>query len=176
MQDKAANVKLILIDVDGVLTDGSIIIDDDGRELKSFDVQDGVGIEIARLSGLKICFITGRSSKPTAHRARELHIDGLYQGPDKEGAYTQFIKEFNCTDEEVAYIGDDLIDLPLLHKAGFSACPPNAILEIKEKADYITTQPGGKGAVREVIEFILKSKNSWLQAKKRYFQVLATDS
>jgi len=157
--DKLKKIKMLLLDVDGVLTDGSIIYTSNGTELKVFNVHDGYGITKAIASGIRVGIITGRQSEVVERRAKELGIVDLYQGSvDKMTPYEEIKKVHNLRDEEVAYIGDDMFDIPLLSKVGFSAAPSSARREVKRVVDYITKASGGNGAVREVIDLILAGR------------------
>ncbi len=162
--EKARQVKLILLDVDGVLTNGDITygkLNDDGDpvEIKTFDVHDGYGIVQAFEKGLTVGIITARNSKVVQLRAEELGITDVYQGSfNKIDAYEDVKKKYAVSDNEVAYMGDDLFDLPVLQRAGLSAAPVTARPEVKRKVDYITKASGGKGAVREFIDLIFKAK------------------
>ena len=162
MNDKLRRIKMLLMDVDGVLTDGRFFYTDDGKEFKSFDVKDGFAIRMGGLAGLKFGIITGKLSPIVERRARELGIQEVHQGYfDKLEVYKDIVQRWKLFDVEVGYIGDDLFDLSVMKKVGFSACPADAVEEVKKVADYITTQEGGRGAVREVIEMILKSWGKW---------------
>ncbi len=155
-------IKMILMDVDGVLTDGKIIFTSDGAELKEFNIQDGMGITLARMAGLKTGIITGRESIMVQRRAEELKYDIISQGSFKKFArYEEIKKQFGLSDDEVCYIGDDLPDIPILKKAGFSVAVANARNELKKIAHYTTTLSGGEGAVREVIDLILKGQDKF---------------
>lgn len=150
------------MDVDGVLTDGSIIIGSNDEEFKFFNVLDGEGVVLARSAGLKIALISGRFSRATEKRAQELSIGDVYQGVSKkEEPYEELLKKYGLNDMEVAYLGDDLLDLSIMRRVGFAASVPNACKEVKESAAYITHLSGGQGAVREIIELILKSQGKW---------------
>ncbi|MGD9486705.1 MAG: KdsC family phosphatase [Calditrichaceae bacterium] len=157
MKSKLVKITMILMDVDGVLTDGGIIYTSNGDELKIFNVQDGMGITLAKMGGLKTGIITGRNSELVRRRAEELKFDIISQGSfDKLGPYMDIKKQFNLKDEEICYIGDDILDLSILNRVGFSVAVSNARDEVKASCDYITDAPGGRGAVREVIDKILK--------------------
>ncbi len=148
------------MDVDGVLTNGEIIYTSSGDELKIFNVQDGMGITLAHLAGLKTGIITGRMSALVERRAHELKMDIVSQGNfNKLPEYERVIRDFELKDEEVCYIGDDVLDLPILKRVGFSVAVANARDEVKAVCDYVTSAQGGKGAVREVIDRILKWQN-----------------
>jgi len=156
MKSKLVKIKLILMDVDGVLTDGEIIYSSDGAEIKKFNVQDGMGITLARMAGLKTGIITGRNSEMVKRRAEELKFDVVSQGSfNKLPQYEQIKQQLNLKDEEIAYIGDDILDMSILKRVGFSAAVANARDEVKAICDYVTIARGGQGAVREVIDKIL---------------------
>ncbi|MGH2576039.1 MAG: KdsC family phosphatase [Ignavibacteria bacterium] len=155
-----SKISFILMDMDGVLTDGSIIYSSTGEQTKIFSAYDGYGIERGHHKGLKFAIITGKNSDVNKFRAKRLKIDELYQGTeDKLTAYEEIKKKYNLGDESFCFIGDDVFDLPLLKKVSFSCAPVNAIKEVREQVDYVTEIEGGKGAVREVIDLILKKKN-----------------
>ena len=163
-------IKIVIIDVDGVLTDGKIILDANGSESKSFYVQDGTGITYLHRAGIKTAIISGRESKAVVHRAKELCIEDVYQGiHNKIEAYEKILKKHRIKDNETCYIGDDLIDLPILRRVGFSVAVPNAPLELKRSVSYVTSAPGGYGAIREVTEKILKSQGKWDMIISRYY-------
>lgn len=149
-------IKAILMDVDGVLTDGGIVYCSAGIELKSFDVKDGYGISLAQQQGMILGIITGRASEIVLRRAHELGITEIYQGAiDKRSSYEEFKQSHSLKDEEIAYMGDDMLDLPVLQSVGFAAAPQNAHPAVKMAVHYITKAEGGKGAVREMIDMIL---------------------
>ena len=156
-------IKLIILDVDGTLTKGGILIGNSGEEFKEFNVKDGYMIASARKKCGKIfAIITGRNSKIVSIRAKELGITHFYQGiDDKIVIYEQLKKELNITDEETAYIGDDLNDFEVMKRVGLVGAPADACREILETADFVSSKNGGEGAVREFIENILKKENSW---------------
>ena len=155
-------VHMLVMDVDGVLTEGGIVLGEGDQEFKVFNVQDGMGITLARMGGLKVGIITGRRSQSVERRARELHFDVLYQGvANKLDAYNAMLKENHFLDENICYVGDDLLDIPVMERSGFAVAVANAREEVKKCADYVTEAAGGKGAVREVVEFLLKSQKKW---------------
>ena len=157
MKSKLLKIKLILMDVDGVLTSGDIIYSSNDEELKKFNIQDGMGITLARKAGLKTGIITGRFSEMVKRRAEELKFDIISQGNfNKLKPYEEIRDQFKLDDEEIAYIGDDFLDLCILKRVGFSVAVANARDEVKAICDYITIATGGNGAVREVIDKILK--------------------
>ena len=173
MDEKAkaifSKIKLLAMDVDGVLTDGSIILHHDGTESKCFNLLDGHGIRMWHRAGLKTAFISGRKTEATAHRAKQLEVSYVVQDcREKLPAFEQLLRETGRDASEVAYIGDDVMDIPLLRRVGLGAAVANAVEEVKQNAAYVTTRPGGGGAVREVIEYILKSSGRWDELMKRY--------
>ncbi|MEQ8763539.1 MAG: HAD hydrolase family protein [Planctomycetota bacterium] len=156
------DIRILLMDVDGVLTDGRLIFDADGRELKAFSAYDGLGLALARKAGLLRGIITARESSVVAHRAAELKLEELHQGAhDKLAVFEEVCDRRGLGLHEAAFIGDDLTDLRTLKKAGYSACPANAVPEIKAVCDLVTERRGGEGAVRELIEVILKARGLW---------------
>lgn len=167
--DRARRVKLIIFDVDGVLTDGGIYHGANGELFKAFHCRDGFGITLAHSCGIKSAIITGRTSKMTTYRAAELKIDSVMQGQmNKRNAYKKIKAQFNLTDEEICYVADDVIDLPVFVQVGFRAAVGDAAEEVIEQAHFVANNFGGRGAVREIIEFILKSKGFWQGIIERY--------
>lgn len=168
-EESAAKVKVMVLDVDGVLTDGSIVYDSEGRELKCFNIRDGHGIRMALRAGWKVVIMTGRSSPAVARRASELGVDIVLQGvQDKAAALETLLREQSWSPEEVAYVGDDLPDVPAMRKVGFPVAVSDAVAEVVEAAAYVTSLPGGRGAVREVVEFILKASGRWENAEGKF--------
>jgi len=166
---KLADIKLLVLDVDGVLTDGTLTINGDGSESKSFNSLDGHGIKMWRRAGLKVGFLSGRLSGPTKYRAEQLGVDYVFEDcHDKLPVMEKLLGEAGLSANEVAYIGDDLPDLPVIRYVGFGVAVANAVDEVKQYADYVTSRPGGSGAVREVIEYILRDSGKWEQLLKRY--------
>jgi len=164
-------IKLLVLDVDGVLTDGAVIINGDGRERKFFNSLDGHGIRMWRRAGLKVAFLSGRECEAVNRRARELEVDYVFQNcHNKVAVVEKLVEELGLSSQEVACVGDDLPDLPMIRYAGFGAVVANAVDEVKGCADYVTTRGGGRGAVREVIEYILKSSGKWQELMKRYLK------
>jgi 3-deoxy-D-manno-octulosonate 8-phosphate phosphatase (KDO 8-P phosphatase) len=156
---KAEKIKLLITDVDGVLTDGGIIYDDNGLEYKRFNVKDGFIVSLLRKNGILVGAITGRNSKVVENRCDELNFDFHYQGiRDKARKLEEIIEVLEIKLSEVAYIGDDLIDLPLIKKVGFSACPAGALPYISAHVDFVSSLQGGQGVFREVADLILQSK------------------
>ncbi|GER67119.1 3-deoxy-D-manno-octulosonate 8-phosphate phosphatase [Weizmannia acidilactici] len=151
-----AKIKCIVMDVDGVLTDGRLIMEEDGQEWKAFHSMDGLGITLAKSAGIRFAIITGRKSGIVSRRAKELGIDEVHQGiRDKFTVFTELVSRFGLSFDETCYIGDDLNDLMIMREAGFSCAPRNAAKWVKQEADYVTEKNGGEGAVREVIDLIL---------------------
>lgn len=167
--DRAKKVKLIIFDVDGVLTDGGIYHGSNGELFKSFHCRDGFGITLSHSCGIKTAIITGRKSQMTAYRADELKISAVMQGQmNKRDAYKKLKAQFNLSDEEICYVADDVIDLPVFVQVGFRAAVGDAVAEVIERAHFVANNLGGRGAVREVIEFILKAKGFWQGIIERY--------
>ena len=155
--------------MDGVLTDGTVIIHADGTESKRFDLVDGHGIRMWQRAGLKVALISGRNSAATVHRARQLDIVHVFQDCHfKQPVLEQLLESLRLTAENVAYVGDDLPDLPIIRWVGYGVAVANAVDEVKSEADYVTTRPGGHGAVREVVEHILKGSGRWQTLTERY--------
>lgn len=166
---KAKAIKLLVLDVDGVMTDGRIVFADSGEELKGFDVKDGHGIKMLMRSGVGIALLTGRDSRVVLHRAKDLGIDMVYQGAkEKLPVFEQILKEKGFECKEVCYVGDDIVDKPVLKRVGLSISVADAHEELKGTVDYVTSMPGGRGAVREVCELILKAQGNWEDATSRY--------
>lgn len=171
MEQKLAAIKLLLLDVDGIMTDGRIIYDQQGNELKAFDVKDGHGLKLLQRAGIKVGVITGRSSPVVSLRAKELGVEILYQGAKvKLEPYLEILEATGLTDHQVAYMGDDLIDLPILRRVGFSATVADAVPQMAEHVDYVTCRPGGRAAVREVCDLLLKAGGYWDEQTARYYQ------
>jgi 3-deoxy-D-manno-octulosonate 8-phosphate phosphatase (KDO 8-P phosphatase) len=167
--ERARGVKLLILDCDGVLTDGRIILLPDGDETKTFDVKDGHAMVMARRAGLKIAIISGRISSVVRMRAGELGVDHLHERAwVKLEPYGQILAEEGLTDAEVCYVGDDVVDIPLMRRAGLAIAVADAVEEVKEYAHMVTRRAGGRGAVREVIEIILKAQGKWAEALSRY--------
>lgn len=168
-KERARKIKMIIMDVDGTLTDGSLLVLPDGEELKSYNVKDGAGILLAHLAGLKTGIITGKTSKSLEKRAKRLKILNLYQGiMDKTKALSEILKKNNLAPEEVAYIGDDLGDLEVIKTAGLAGAVADAHPVIKKYCHFVSHQPGGKGAVREFIEFILEAQDKWRDIEAKF--------
>lgn len=158
---RAARIKLLIFDVDGVLTDGSLYLDDTGRELKAFYSLDGHGIKMLKKSGVDIAIITGRSSNLMRARAKNLNIDHLYQGAeDKLEAFTELSAKLGMNTEQIAVMGDDVVDLPMMRRSGLSICVPAAPDCVRQYSHYVTQLPGGRGAAREVCELIMRAQDT----------------
>ena len=159
---KLIKIKLLLLDVDGVLTKGDVIYDDNGGEIKSFNVKDGMGIKLILQQGFQICIVTGRSSKALRYRCKDLGINHIYEGVrDKAGLVNKISTQTQVKPEQMAFIGDDLPDLRIMKKVGLKIAVADAHEIVIENADYVTQARGGKGAVREVCEMLLKSQGQW---------------
>ncbi|MBU0467495.1 MAG: HAD-IIIA family hydrolase [Candidatus Omnitrophica bacterium] len=162
LKEKIKKIKVLAMDVDGVLTNGKIVLDNKGNELKYFDVQDGYGIAVIRRAGIKTAIISARSAGAVTSRAADLNIDKVFQDAyPKTVAYSKLLKELKVSSDEVCFVGDDLPDIVLLEKVGFAVAVKNAASEVKRSADYVTKKQGGDGAIREVVELILKTQGKW---------------
>ncbi len=162
MKEKLSKIKLLALDVDGVLTDGTINIGDNGELFKGFNAKDGLGISCALRNGLQVAIITGRKSEIIHKRSAELGITLLCEGiKDKHAELLRLTKEMNLTQEQVAYMGDDLNDLPAFNVAGVTFAPQDAVEDVIDNADCVVAKNGGRGAVRSAIEMILKAQNKW---------------
>jgi 3-deoxy-D-manno-octulosonate 8-phosphate phosphatase (KDO 8-P phosphatase) len=168
---RAAKVRMILLDSDGVLTDGAITYCSDGCEIRSFHVHDGFGIRLARKAGLTLGIISGRASPVLEKRAAELGITEVHQRVlDKAGRLDEMLVRFDMTAEEVCFVGDDLIDLSVMRRVGFAAAPSDAQPAVREAAHYVTEHGGGQGAVREVIEIVLRASGRLDEALQRFLK------
>jgi 3-deoxy-D-manno-octulosonate 8-phosphate phosphatase (KDO 8-P phosphatase) len=164
-----SEIKLLALDVDGVLTDGTLIINADGSESKFFNSLDGHGLRMWQRAGLKVALISGRVSVPTERRAEQLQIEYVFQDcHHKLPVIEKLAGQLGLSPQDIAYVGDDLTDMPVMRYAGFAVAVANAVDEVKQCADYVTTRPGGSGAVREVIEYILKKAGRWQELMQRY--------
>ena len=167
MDEKLKCIRLLILDVDGVLTDGGILINGNGEESKRFHVRDGYGLKLLQRVGISIVLLSGRPSTATSLRAAELGIEEVHQGiHDKLSFYENLLEEKGLKDEQVAFMGDDWIDVPLLLRTGVSATVADAVEEAKDAADYVTERKGGEGAVREFIELILRKQDGWNEIRK----------
>ena len=164
-------IKLLLFDVDGVLTDGTILIHADGSESKHFNIRDGAGMVWAQRAGLNIGLLSARTADATAMRAAQLGITIVSQGgADKLAGYEQILAAQGLSDAEVGYMGDDLQDLPVLRRAGFSAAPADAAPEVRAAVPWVSASGGGRGAARECIEHVLRAQGNWRAAVSRFFE------
>lgn len=164
MHEKLKHIELLLLDVDGVMTDGRIIWDAHGVETKAFNVKDGHGIKMVQRAGVQIGIITGRTSPVVDLRARELGIEILYQGAIKKlDSYLDIKRRTGLEDHQIAYMGDDVIDVPVLRRVGFSAAPADALPDVAALVDYVARCEGGRGAVRELCDLLLKARGVWQQ-------------
>ncbi len=169
--EQAKKIKLLVLDVDGVLTDGRIIYGDYGDELKNFDVNDGLGMMLLKRAGLKCVIVTARGSRIVKKRAKVLKVDKVYSDFHyKIKALKDIMKRFRVKNEEICFIGDDIIDVPVLKRIGLAVAVPNAMDEVKEIAHYITKKNGGRGAVREVCDILLKAQGKWEKVTEKYFE------
>jgi len=169
MIQKLKKIKMVIMDVDGVLSDGRIILDSKGCENKIFNVYDGAGIAYLHYAGIKTAIITGRLSKTVTYRARELGIFEVHQDTlEKLNALNKILVKHKLSPDEICYMGDDLPDIPALKKVGFAVAVSNARPEVRKYAHYITRQRGGKGAIREVAEKILKAQDKWKMILGKY--------
>lgn len=163
VRNKARAIKLLLLDVDGVLTDGRIILDDRGVESKHFDVRDGQGIVLLMRAGIEVGLITARNSKAVRYRAKELGLRIVRQGiQNKATAYGEIRRQSGLADTQIAYIGDDIGDVEILRRVGLAVSVKDGWEEIFRSVDYVTERPGGRGAVREVAELLLRAQNKWI--------------
>ena len=169
INERARRIRMLILDCDGVLTDGRIIMLPAGDETKVFDVKDGHAIVMLHRAGIKSGIISGRQSSIVRARAKELGIAHVHEMAwVKTEAYEKILAEENLTNEEVCYIGDDVVDIPLLRRAGLAVAVADAVAEVKPFAHLVTTRAGGRGAVREVIELILEAQGKWQEALARY--------
>jgi 3-deoxy-D-manno-octulosonate 8-phosphate phosphatase (KDO 8-P phosphatase) len=165
----ARNIRVLLLDVDGVLTDGRIIYDSRGRDMKLFDVHDGLGVYLLKKAGIPTVLITAKGSRAIKPRARDMRVDRVFADVHpKTAVLDKILKGYNVDASQLCFVGDDLVDLCLMRKVGFPIAVFNAAPEIKQAASYITLRYGGRGAVREVAELILKSQGKWEEAVKAY--------
>lgn len=169
LNSKAARIRLLLFDVDGVLTDGKILLHPDGTESKQFDIKDGAGIVIAHRAGLLTGLLSSRSSPATTLRAAQLAIRIVRQNvPTKLEAYDQILREHQLADDQVAFMGDDLLDLPVLSRVGLSAAPADAVADVRSRVHWVSRARGGDGAARELIEVVLRAQDRWTAAVEAF--------
>lgn len=162
LSERARGVEWLLFDVDGVFTDGRLFYGPQGEQWKLFDVRDGLGLKLAQKAGLKVGILSGRTSEALRFRAGELGIDALIMDrSDKKPAFEEFLAAQTTTAERVAYMGDDLIDLPVLLRCGLAFAPADAVAEVRERVHKVLLRPGGHGVVREMCEFVLRARGEW---------------
>ena len=170
MRERLSGIRLLLLDVDGVMTDGRIIFDDRGGETKAFDVKDGHGIKLLQRAGIRVGIITGRQSPVVDRRAVELGIELVYQGAkEKLVPFREILHKTGLDAAAVAYVGDDIVDLPILRRVGFAATVADGHEDVKPYVHYVTQHPGGHGAVREICDLLLKGAGRWESVTARYF-------
>jgi len=169
LKNTAKKVKLLLLDVDGVLTDGRIIYDSRGRDSKFFDVHDGLGVYLLKKAGIPTILITAKGSRAIRPRARDMRVEEVYADiSPKSAVLAKILKKYGLSSDEVCFVGDDLVDLCMMKRVGFPVAVFNAAPEIKQAASYITLRQGGRGAVREVAELILKAQGRWSSVLASY--------
>ncbi len=169
--ERAARIKLILFDVDGVLTDGTLLLHGDGTESKRYDIKDGTGIVLAQRAGIRVGFLSARMSASTQQRALQLGVTLVHQGiASKLDTYDQIADELLLEDDDVAYMGDDVVDLAVLARVGLAAAPSDAVAEVKGRAHWVSDFPGGRGAARQLVELILRSQDRWESLLQEYLQ------
>lgn len=162
LYDRARRIRLVIFDVDGVLTDGSLFITDTGEEFKAFHSQDGHGMKMLQATGIQLAIVTGRTSRSVERRAQNLGVGILYQGvEDKLAVFEQILASFGFEEESCAYMGDDVVDLPVMRRCGLAVAVPDAPSLVKARAHYVTRQPGGRGAVRELCEIIMHAQGTF---------------
>jgi 3-deoxy-D-manno-octulosonate 8-phosphate phosphatase (KDO 8-P phosphatase) len=162
IDDKARQIRLLVFDIDGVLTDGRVLMHGDGTESKSFGIRDGIAMVWAQRLGLKIAWLSARNSATTPHRAAQLGVTSVHQGvKSKAATYGKILAAEGVSDAEVAFMGDDIVDLAVLARVGLSAAPADAVEEVRRRVDWVSTCPGGQGAARELIELVLRTQNRW---------------
>ncbi|GAB7027647.1 KdsC family phosphatase [Geotalea toluenoxydans] len=171
LTDRLKNIRLLLLDVDGVMTDGRIIFDSNGIESKFFNVKDGHGIKMVQRAGIEVGIISGRESQVVVNRAAELAIGIVYQKClDKLTPYLKILEATGLDHSQVAFVGDDVIDIPVMRRAGFAAAPADAVAEVIPYAHFVTRNRGGWGAVREVCDLLLKEQGVWGEITDRYYK------
>jgi len=169
--EKAKKLKLLILDVDGVLTDGKLFFDNQGNEYKSFHARDGHGIKLLRQTGVEVAVISGRKSASVALRMQNLGIEHVYQGHEhKVAAFNEIIEKLAITPEQAAHVGDDVLDLPVMIRAGLAIAVNDANFAVKQRADWVTTLPGGQGAVREVCDFIMQAQGTFDSVLSTYLE------
>jgi len=162
VDERARHIRLLLLDVDGVLTDGAVSIDSAGGESKAFFIRDGISLIWARREGMDVGLLSGRNSATTTRRAAELGISIVSQGgTDKRVGYAEILTAHGYADADVAYMGDDVLDLPVLGRVGLSTAPADAVDEVRSRVHWVSRHAGGRGAVRELVEMVLRAKGRW---------------
>jgi 3-deoxy-D-manno-octulosonate 8-phosphate phosphatase (KDO 8-P phosphatase) len=170
LEERAAGIKLLILDIDGVLTDGRVIYDQEGRELKFFDIKDGHGLKLLQRAGFGIVWLSGRQSQVNRVRARELGIDELVEDCKvKLPVFEKLVAQRGLKPEQAAFMGDDLIDLPPMRACGLALAPADAWPEVRAMAHWVASLPGGRGAVRQACELLLKASGKWEEVTGRYF-------
>lgn len=170
-EERGAGIKLLLLDVDGVLTDGCVYLGGSGEEMKRFHVRDGLGLKLLRAEGVEIALVSGRHSDSTSRRAKELGIDEVHQGSfDKATVCRRLIADRGLAKDEVCVVGDDILDLAMFRVSGMNFAVADAVEEVKQAADVILEKPGGAGAVRDVCEWILKCRGRWASVVSGFSQ------
>jgi 3-deoxy-D-manno-octulosonate 8-phosphate phosphatase (KDO 8-P phosphatase) len=168
---KAKNIKLVIFDVDGVLTDGSLFYGDDGQEYKAFNSRDGHGMKMLQQSGVQVGIITGRTSDVVLHRMKNLNVQHIYQGRlEKLPAFEELIGKLELLPEQVAYVGDDVVDLPIMIRVGLAITVPGAHDLVNQHAHWVTSKPAGAGAARDICEMIMKAQGSYDAAMAKYLE------
>lgn len=171
VMERARRIRLVLLDVDGVLTDGRIFVYSDGTEGRAFHVRDGHGIRMGQRGGLMFGLLSGRESRVVTDRAEELYITEVHQGVlDKGARYEEIVERLRIPDEQVSYVGDDLVDVPILRRVGLGVAPADAVPEAIAAAHWLTSRRGGDGAVREVVDLLLRATGKWNTLTERYFK------
>jgi 3-deoxy-D-manno-octulosonate 8-phosphate phosphatase (KDO 8-P phosphatase) len=169
--ERLKQIKMLIVDIDGVMTDGRIVYSVYGDELKFFDVQDGFGINLLNKAGIKTVIITAKKSRIVKMRARDMKVTRAYQGfINKLKPFNDVLRRYRMKPEEICFIGDDLIDIPVLKRVGFAVAVPNGMEEVKKVAHYTTSKTGGRGAVREICDMILKSQGKWETVTSKYYE------
>jgi len=168
---RVRKIRALIVDIDGVMTDGRIVYSIYGDELKFFDVQDGLGLALLNRAGIKTFIITAKKSRIVKLRAKDMNVTRAYHGyHDKLIPFNDILGRFRLAAEEMCFIGDDIIDIPVLKRVGFSVAVPNAVDEVKQTTHYMTQKSGGRGAVREICDLILKSQDKWDLVTGCYFR------
>ncbi len=169
MASKAEQIQLLVLDVDGVLTDGSLFLGNDGQELKRFNTKDGAAVRWWLRSGRQMAWISGRESQATGNRAKDLGVEHIYQHVlDKLGTYTDLLEQLGVSAQQTACMGDDLMDLPIMTRCGFSIATADAMPEVRDIAELVTGRSGGRGAVAEAVRFLLQAAGDWNRITARY--------